>query len=186
MLNRSATHSTTVGRLTDVGPAGLVPAAWLVTIGAHRGWVSERTLSIALAVMTVLLAAFYVAARGEMPGVLAVWHRVIAVGFLTTLPGTVALFVAPDQTVALAVTLYAWLLLPTLAYVPTGRAHEAPRMRRIYLGAAALGVAGTIVYTVGHLGGVQPATTTIAGLALVGVGQTAGIVTAAVQNTGER
>jgi hypothetical protein len=173
-----------MGRLTDVGPAGLVPAAWLVTILAHVDGVSDRTLLIALGVMTVLLAAFYVAARGQMSGVLAVWHRVILVGFFVTLPGTVALAVAPDQTGALAVTLYGWMLLPAVAYVPTGQAHADPLGRRVYLWSAVLSVAGTAVYAAGHLLGAGPDWTLVAGLALVGVGQTAGIVAAALQNTG--
>lgn len=173
-----------MGRLTDVGPAGLVPAAWLVTLGAHAGDISDRTLLIALLVMDVLLAAFFLASRDEMTGVLAVWERVIVVGLLVNIPGTVALAVAPDETLALAFTLYGWMILPGLAYVLTGRAHADSLPRRIYIGAGVLSLVGPVVYAVGHLGGVSPDLTIVGGLVLVGIGQTVGIVTAVLQNTG--
>ena len=174
-----------MGRLTDVGPAGLVPAAWLVTIGAHRSLVSERTLLIALGVMDVLLLAFIVASRGEMTGpVLPIWRRVLLAGFAVTVAGTAGLALDPNQAVLTGVGLYGWILLPGVAYVQTGLAHPPGRYRRVYLAAAALTLAGGLVYAAGHLGAIAPETTTVAGLAVVGVGQTAGIVAAAVQNTG--
>lgn len=170
-----------MGRLTDVGPAGLVPAAWLVTIGAHAGFVTARTILIALVVMDVLLAAFFLASRGEMTGVLGYWQAVIVAGLGANLVGTAAMALTPARPL-LPVTLYAWMVLPGLAYVPTGRAHADRTLRRVYLLAAVLSVAGAGLYAVGHLGGVAPATTTVLGLAVVGVGQTAGIVTAVWQN----
>jgi len=39
-----------MGRLTAVAPAGLVPAAWAVTVAAHTGAVGTRTLFVALLV----------------------------------------------------------------------------------------------------------------------------------------
>lgn len=181
-----------MSRVTDVAPAGLVPAAWLVTVGAHTGLVAARTVFVALVVMDLLLVAFFLASLGEMTGILGVWQSVIVAGLLATLAGTadMALSGGPAGVAFLAgsnpilpVTLYAWMVLPGLAYVPTGRAHERATLRRIYLVAAALSLAGAGLYAVGHLGGVSPTVTTLGGLAAVGLGQTAGIVTAALQNT---
>lgn len=173
-----------MGRLTDVGPAGLVPAAWLVTIAAHRSLVAERTLLIALVVMDVLLLAFILAARGEMTGpVLAIWRRVLVVGFVVTVTGTVGLALDPNQPALTAVGLYGWVALPAVAYLQTGRAHDRGRYRQVYLASGVLSLAGGVVAALGHAGGVAPATTIVAGLALVGIGQTAGIVAAARQNT---
>ena len=172
-----------MGRLTDVGPAGLVPAAWLVTIAAHRSLVTERTLLIALGVMDVFLLAFILAARGEMTGpVLAVWRRVLVAGFAVTVAGTAGLALDPNQPLLTAVGLYGWMGLPAVAYVQTGRAHGAGRYRQVYLASGALSLLGGAIYALGQIAGIAPEATVVAGLALVGVGQTAGIVTAALQN----
>lgn len=174
-----------MGPLTDVGPAGLVPAAWIVTIGAHvSSLVSDRTLLIALGVMDVLLLAFLLAAYSEMDGpVLRAWRGVLAGGFVVTLAGTVGLALDPNQSALLAVSLYGWMILPGLAYVRTGRMVMETPARYVYVAAAGTSLAGAVLYAVGHLGGVETAVTTVVGLAVVGVGQTAGIVTAAYQNT---
>jgi hypothetical protein len=175
-----------MGTLTDVGPAGLVPAAWLVTAGAHVSLVTERTLLIALLVMDALLVAFVVASRGEMTGsVLPIWRRVLLAGLVVTLAGTAGLAADPNLRPLVAVGLYGWLVLPGLAYVGTGRAHPPGRYRRLYLAAAALSLAGTGIYAVGHLGGVAPTAATLAGLGVAGAGQTAGIVAAAYQNASD-
>ena len=173
-----------MGTLTDVGPAGLVPAAWTVTIGAHvSSLVSDRTLLIALAVMDVLLLAFLLAAYSKMDGpVLRAWRGVLAGGFLVTLAGTVGLALDPNQPVLLAISLYGWMVLPGLAYVHTGRMVTETPARYVYIAAAGLSLAGAVLYAVGHLGGVETAITTVVGLAVVGIGQTAGIITAAAQN----
>jgi hypothetical protein len=173
-----------MGRLTDVGPAGLVPAAWLVTIAAHRSLVTERTLLIALVVMDVLLLAFIVASRGEMTGaVLPIWRRVLVVGFVVTVAGTAGLALDPNQPILTAIGLYGWIALPAVAYVQTGQAHESELYRRLYVAAGILSLAGGVVYALGHLGSVSPGVTILLGLAVVGVGQTVGIVSAALQNS---
>lgn len=171
-----------MGRITDVAPGGLVPAAWLVTIGAHAGVVSTHAVFVALVVMSVLLAAFFLASLGEMTGVLGVWQSVIAAGLPVTLVGVVGLAVLPDSPLV-AVALYGWMVLPALAYVPTGTAHADATLRNLYLGAATLSLFGAGLYALGHLAGVSPPATTVGGLAAVGAGQTAGIVTAVRQNS---
>lgn len=173
-----------MGRVTDVAPAGLVPAAWLVTIGAHAGVVSARTIFVALVVMDVLLAAFFLASLGEMAGILGVWQYVIGLGLIATLVGTADMALSPASNPYVAVTLYTWMVVPGLAYVPTGTAHQEGTLRNVYLAAAVLSLLGAGVYALGHLGTVSPAAATVGGLATVGVGQTAGIVTAVRQNAG--
>jgi len=169
-----------MGRVTDVGPAALVPAAWLVVISAHRSLVTERTLLIALGVMDVLLIGFIIASGGEMTaGVLAVWRRVLVAGLGVTAVGTVG--VALDVSGVTALSLYGWVVLPGIAYLQTGRAHEGG-YRRLYAGSGVVSLCGGGIYALGHLGGVSPGTTLLVGLAAVGVGQTSGIVAAAVQN----
>jgi hypothetical protein len=174
-----------MGRVTAVAPAGLVPAAWVVTFAAHAGVVSARTVFVALVVMSVLLAAFFLASLGEMTGLLCVWQYVIVAGLAATLAGVADMALLSGTTV-LPVTLYAWMLLPGLAYFPTGTAHTDGRLRNVYLGAATLSLFGAGLYALGHVAGVEPAATLVAGLATVGAGQTAGIVTAVRQNAGGR
>ncbi|MFB6304861.1 MAG: hypothetical protein ABEH47_06825 [Haloferacaceae archaeon] len=178
---------TRVARLaTDVGPAGLVPAAWGLTVAAvFTPLVTDRTLLIALVVMDVLLAAFYVATRDEMTGpVLGAWRRVLVAGLAANLVGTAGLLVAPGARALLAVPLYAWMVLPGLGYVRTWRETPTGLPRALYGLSAAGSLVGAGLYAVAPLvaGGDGPAA--LAGLVAVGAGQTAGIVTAAVENAG--
>jgi len=174
-----------MGRVTDLAPAGMVPAAWLLTVAAHAALVSDRTLLIGLGVMDLLLVAFAVASTGEMTGpVLAAWRQVLLSGLLATLLGTVDLLVDPTNNPALPVTLYAWFLLPGVAYVRTGRATARSPYRELYLAAAALTLFGTGAYSLAFVGIGGGWAATVGGLAVVGVGQTVGIVAAAVQNSG--
>jgi hypothetical protein len=170
-------------QVTDVGPAGLVPAAWLLAVGAQTSVVSTRTVFVALVVMDIMLGAFFLASLSEMTGVLAAWQTVIVAGLLATLLGTADMAIDPATNPLVPVTLLAWMLLPAAAFVPTGRVHADDRLWRIYLGAGALSVLGAGLYALGQFGSVAPATTPVAGLAVVGLGQTAGIVTAVVQNS---
>lgn len=170
-----------MGRLTAVGPAGLVPAAWAVTAAAHTGAVRTRTLFVALLVMSVLLAAFFLAARAEMSGpVLGVWRRVLLAGLFVTLAGTADLAQVPTVNPLAGLTVYAWMVFPGVAYLRTGRA--MPELGWVYLLGGALSFLGAGVYAFGAP--VSGGPVVLAGIALVGVGQTAGIVTAVLQNTG--
>lgn len=175
-----------MGTLTDVGPAGLVPAAWTVTIAAHvTSFVTERTLLIALGVMDVLMIAFLLAAYSEMDGpVLGAWRGVLAAGLVVTLAGTAGLALDPNRDALVAVSLYGWMVLPGLAYVRTGSAVAATPARYVYIAAAGASLGGAVLYAVGHIGGLEPPVTTFVGLAVVGAGQTAGIVTTAWRNAG--
>jgi hypothetical protein len=189
----SAPHVTGVrNALTDYGPTLLVPAAWTVTLAAQASLVARRTVLIALVVMTVLLAAFAVGARREMTGpVLGLWHRVIVVGFVVTVAGTVDLLVLSGDPL-LPVTVAAWMAAPGGAYLLTARAVDKPAYRRVYLAGGACSLVGAFAYVVGVAGGALgggvlagtsgPGTAMAAGIVLVGLGQTAGIVAAAVQN----
>jgi hypothetical protein len=173
-----------MGRLTDLAPAGMVPAAWGLTLAAHAAFVSDRTLFIGLVVMDGLLVAFAVASTGQMTGpVLPAWRQVLLAGLLANLLGTADLLVDPGTNPALPVTLYAWMLLPGVAYVRTGRETTRSPYREAYLLAAALTLAGAAVYSVAFVDIAGDAGLLFGGLVVLGVGQTAGIVAAAVQNS---
>lgn len=169
---------------TDVGPAGLVPAAWGLTVAAvFTPLVTDRTLLVALVVMDVLLAAFYVATREEMVGlVLGAWRRVLVVGLAANLVGTAGLLLAPDRRVLLAVPLYAWMVLPGLGYVRTARAVDGTLPGRLYSLSAAGSFVGAALFAVAPFSPGGGGTAAFVGLVGVGVGQTVGIVTAAVGN----
>jgi hypothetical protein len=168
--------------LTDVGPGLLVPAAWTVTLLAHLGTVSRRTLLIALGVMDVLLVVFAVAARDEMTGeVLGVWQRVLLVGLVATVAGTADLALSLTGDLLALGTLFVWMVVPGVAYVLTGRAVATTTYRRVYFGGSILSLVGAGVYAL-EPAGVAGEGAVVAGLALVGVGQTAGILAAVVQN----
>ena len=166
--------------LTDVGPAVLVPAAWTVTLLAHvTDLVSRHTLFVALVVMTVLLGAFAVGTREKMAGpVLGIWRGVLVLGFVVTLVGAVDMAVTPAGDPTLPVTLYGWMVLPALAYVATAQSVEKP-YSTVYLTGSVLSLTGAGTYA--FAGSTVDAAV---GLAVVGIGQTAGIVAAVVQNPG--
>lgn len=155
-------------RLRETAPAGLVPLAWAVVAGAHVGAVSTHALFVAHVVMSVLLAAFAVTGWAEMDaGVLRTWRTVIALGFGATALGVGGFLLAADPL--LAVALYAWMALPAAGLAVTARAVDGPGVA--YAAGAAACVAGLLSY----------APSPLAGLALVGLGQTAGILDAVVR-----
>lgn len=159
--------------LRENGPALLVPTAWSVAAATVAGAVSTHALFVAHVVMSVLLVAFVVASWREMAdGVLSVWRGVILAGIPVTLAG-VAGFLGAGEPL-LAVALYGWVLLPAAGFVLTGRRVAAGA--RIYDGGAACCLAGGLAVAL------APSTTgVVAGLGLVGVGQTAGILDATLR-----
>jgi hypothetical protein len=174
-----------MGLLKDVGPAGLVPAAWAFAAAAVLGVITARTVLIAMVVMDVLLVVFFVTTLSEMTGpVLGAWQRVLGVGAVINVLGTVDLVVTPGADPLAALALYAWIVLPAAAYVRTWAAMSGPAYRHVYLAGAALSGVGLLLSVAGETAGLDGATATVVGLAVVGLGQTAGIVTAALQNAG--
>ena len=174
-------------RVTDVAPAGLVPAAWLLAAAAHASVTSNRVLFVGLVVMDAALLAFAVASIGEMTApVLPVWRQVILAGLLATLLGTVDMAVSPGTNPALPVTLYAWMLLPGVAYLHTGLETGCRPQRDVYLGAAVLSVIGAGIYSLPCLGIAGGSRLALSGIAVLGAGQTAGIIVAALQNAAGR
>jgi hypothetical protein len=170
--------------LRENGPALLVPAAWGVAAGAVLGAVSAHALFVAHVVMSVLLVAFVAASWRDMAaGVLRAWKLVILAGTPVTLAG-VAGFLARDGTAPtlaaalpadtlLAVAFYGWMLLPAPAFVYTALRDPESRRSIVHAVAAACSVAGAALAALAG----SP-TGVVAGIALVGLGQTAGILTA--------
>lgn len=167
-------------RLRETGPAALVPLAWGFAGAAHLGYVSDRAALIAHAVMVVLLVAFVVLSWAEMAdGVLRAWRLVILTGVPVTLAGLLGL-VFELGTMPLLVSLVGWMLLPVPALWYTGTVSGAAGDRAaevVNRVAAVCSLAGTVVYGYSLLGG-GPLGVALGGIALVGVGQTVGIVDA--------
>jgi len=168
-------------RAREVGPVVLIPAAWAVVAAAHLGAigaVTDYTLFIAHVVMTVLLFVFAVTGYADMQkGTLQVWWGIIAVGFFAAAAGTAGLRLgnAPLQAVAL----YGWMLLPVPGLVDTGR--RVTEAGVVYFGGAVLCVVGAAVYAAAPLLSVAGGQAVVAGIAAVGLGQTTGILDAAVR-----
>jgi hypothetical protein len=161
-------------RLRANAPAVLVPLAWAFVTAAHLGVVAPRTLLIAHLVMAALLLAFAVLSWSEMhDGALRVWRRIILAGFVFTVAGAVGLVLSEPRLLWTAVV--GWMLLPAAGLWDTGR--RGARPVRAYLGGGALSGLGAVAYVLGAVAGEAA---TLAGLLLVGVGQTAGIVAAVV------
>ncbi|WP_459191867.1 hypothetical protein [Halosimplex sp. J119] len=165
--------------LTDVAPALMVPAAWTLALAARVDVVGRRPLLVALAVMTVLLGAFAVATRDAMTGpVLGLWRWVLVLGFVITLVAAVDLAVTPEIDPTLAIAFYGWMVLPALAFVATAQSVEKP-FSTVYLAATICSLAGAGTHALAG-----SAVEAAVGIAVVGLGQTAAVVAAAVQNSG--
>jgi len=165
-------------RAREFGPALLVPFAWTVVTAAHLGVGSDHALFVAHVVMTVLLAGFAITGRADMQeGVLEVWWYVIVVGFVVTLCGLVGIRVETAGRFLQGVALVGWMLLPAVGFVYTGR--RVSDGAWIYLGGAAGCAVGVLLYAVGVVWSADVAL--LGGLALVGAGQTAGILDAALR-----
>lgn len=161
----------------DAGPTVLVPMAWLVVAGAHRGLVSETAVFVAHLVMAGFIAAFAVTGWSEMAtGALRAWRTVLVVGLGVTLAG-IAGFLGSSQSL-LAVSLVGWMLLPAAGLAYTGSVFEAARF--VYAMAAALSTVGAVVYVGSLLG--TGGVVSLVGIGLVGLGQTVGIVDAALRD----
>lgn len=164
-------------RLRELGPPVLVPVAWAFVTVTHLDLVSDHTVFVAHVVMAALLAGFVATGRADMQeGVLGVWWRVIVVGFVVTSVGVVGFQVDASRTVLLGVALGGWMTLPAIGFVYTGKRVTGGAW--IYFGGAAACLVGVALYAVGSFGGTG---LQIAGLVCVGIGQTVGILDAALR-----
>jgi hypothetical protein len=155
----------------------LVPAAWLVVAGAHRGVVGETAIFIAHLVMAGFIALFAVTGWSAMAsGALRAWRAVLVVGLGVTVAGLVGFTL--DARPLLAVSLVGWMALPAAALLYTGRLFD--EARRLYYGSGTLSAIGTLVYLVSIAGSAD--LLSLAGIALVAVGQTVGILHATVRS----
>jgi hypothetical protein len=176
-------------RLRENGPGLLVPLAWTFVTAAHLDLVATRTLLIAHVVMDVLLLAFAVLSYDDMrEGVLRVWLAVIVVGLVITVAGTASFFFTEPLSVtqpAMRSTLQTlavagWMFVPAVALVYTGLETPAGEAGWVYTAGGGLSLLGLLVY-LGSLTTTGSTTVLIAGLTLVNVGQTAGILNAVYQ-----
>jgi hypothetical protein len=156
----------------ETAPAGLVPFAWAFAAAAHTGLLSARAVLVGHVVMAALLVAFAALSWSEMREhpVLRAWLAVVVLGSVVTLVGAYAVAVGSGTLAAL--TVFGWMALPTLAFLYTG--YVLPDEERSWAYVASAGLSG--VAAIGFAAGAAPLVT----LALVGVGQTLGIVVAVV------
>jgi hypothetical protein len=164
----------------ETGPVLLIPLAWTFVAATHLGAVRVRTLFIAHIVMSVLLAAFAVTAWADMrEGVLRVWWNVIAVGFVAAALGAIGFRLETGAAVLHAIALFGWMLLPAVGLLYTGQ--WVTEAKIVYYGGGTLCVVGALVYPAGIVAPIAEQPATVAALAVVGLGQTAGVLDAAVR-----
>jgi len=166
-------------QLRESGPGLLVPLAWLFVAAADLGVVGSRSIFIAHLVMAAFITFFLTTGWADMStGALAGWRAVMVVGLGITLAGVAGFFI--ESTTLLATSLVGWMILPAAGLAYTGRLLD--EAAGIYYGSAALGGLGAMVYILSLVGyGGSIGFLALGGLALVGVGQTVGIVDAVVR-----
>jgi hypothetical protein len=174
-------------QLRETGPVVLVPLAWTFAAAAHLRLLEPRTVLVAHLVMDFLLFAFAALSWGDMIDhpVLRTWLAVIVGGLGITLVGTYALATDGSETL-LRATVFGWMLVPAVALVYTGRMLPADEAPRVYTLGGVLSLLGALVFLDATLAGplsslLFGSDPTLVALALVGAGQTAGIVNAVVQ-----
>ncbi|WP_436935576.1 hypothetical protein [Halovenus marina] len=158
------------------GPVVLIPAAWTAVGATEFEYLSTDGLFVAHLVMAAFIGFFLLTGWSELSaGALRAWRVVLLVGFGLTLAGIAGFLVDTFETALLATSLFGWMVLPAggLAYT----ALELPEARLVYGGGALVSVLGACVFAVALVWTIDPGL--VAGLALVAVGQTAGIVDAA-------
>lgn len=167
-------------RLRENGPVVLVPLAWTFATAAHLERLATRPVLVGHVVMDVVLVAFAALSWTDMrEGVLLAWKLVLLVGLGFTLLGTATLLVSPDSTALLRVTVLGWMLVPAAGLAYTGQHVAADAAPWVYTVGAGLSAVGAVAYLAAPVLGVDPLA--VAGLSLVGVGQTAGIANAVYQ-----
>jgi hypothetical protein len=168
-----------LAEIRDLGPVVLVPAAWLAAAAGIRGLLSAEGILIAHAIMAAFIAFFAVTGWTAMSeGALRAWRLVLLVGLPVTLSGLAGFFLPPADRLLFGVSLIGWMLLPAAGLAYT--AGELPVARRRYLGTAALSAAGAAVAVAGLAVTDEPLL--LAGISIVGVGQTIGIADASFRD----
>lgn len=163
-------------RLRATAPALFVPLAWVFAIAAHTGALSIRATLIGHLVMAGILLAFAGLAADDMSaGLLRIWWFVIVAGLGITGIGIVALVQSPPSPILSRLTILGWALLPGGALWMTGR--RVTTARQSYRGAAVVTVVGGLLVAIDPIAP-NAVSLTLLGLALIGSGQTAGILIA--------
>jgi hypothetical protein len=167
-------------RLRETGPVLLVPLAWTFATVAHLELLATRSVLVGHVVMDVLLVGFAVLSYRDMreEPVLRAWLAVIVAGFGVTLVGTYALATGGDPALT-GFTVFGWMLIPALALLYTGQVLPSEERAGAYTLGGVLSGFGAAVFLAGVVVPVEVAV--LAALALVGVGQTLGIVVAVVE-----
>jgi hypothetical protein len=159
-------------RLRQTAPVVLVPLAWSFVTAVHLGWASMHALVISHIVMSLILLAFAALSWSEMKsGVLLVWKLVLLAGLGITLLGLIGL-VEGIETL-LVITLIGWMLVPGAGLAYTGWAGASGPT--VYFAGAVCSALGALAYVAGFFGFFEGM---LVGLALIGIGQTAGIANA--------
>jgi hypothetical protein len=162
--------------IRDNGPTLLVPAAWLAAAAAVAGVLGETGMLIAHAVMASFITFFAVTGWSAMStGAFRAWRMVMVLGLPVTLAGLAGFFVDSGESALWSVSLVGWMVLPASGLAYTAR--EMPEARRLYGATALLSLAGAVVAVAALLLGEDPVL--FAGIGLVALGQTMGIVDAA-------
>ena len=160
-------------RFRNNGPAILVPAAWTFVALSYQDITTVRTLTIAHGVMTVLLVLFAVFSYRDMKqAALRTWWYVVVIGVVVTLTGLIGLLYSPLNGTLPAIALGGWMILPAVGFIDTGRRPGAAKMTTIAPAVLTLCGAG-VFYLID-----KSAIAQLAGLTLVGLGQTIGIADA--------
>ena len=165
--------------LRDVGPVGLVPAAWLAAAASVVGMLGTDAMLIAHAVMATFITLFVVTGWSAMStGAFRAWRAVMVLGLPVTLAGLAGFLVSGPEQILFSLSLVGWMLLPAAGLAYTAR--ELPAARRRYLSTAALSAIGAAVAVAGL--GLPDDRLLLAGIAFVGIGQTIGIADASYRD----
>lgn len=157
--------------IRDFLPMILIPAAWAVTHFTIIGYISENAIAIAHIVMLTFITVFLLTGfRNMSEGALKGWLIVLVVGLIITSIGTIGFLSSEYGNLLRAVSVYGWMIAPTLGIAYTG-----------YCTQDATYYISAVVSAVGI--GVVPYLPTETGILMVGLGHTIAIGKAIVSES---
>ncbi|MEF8902139.1 MAG: hypothetical protein V5A25_13105, partial [Halovenus sp.] len=115
--------------LRETAPAGLVPAAWIVTAAAEFGYLSSDGILVAHVVMAAFITFFLVTGWADLgTGALRAWRVVLVGGLGLTLAGLAGFLVDTGETALWLVGLVFFFFVTACCVFYTGLELPAARL----------------------------------------------------------
>lgn len=130
------------GEIRDFLPMILIPSAWVVTHFTIIGYISGNAIGVAHIVMLIFITVFLLTGFRDMrEGALRGWLIVLVVGLIITTIGTIGFVSSEYGNLLRAVSVYGWMIIPTIGIGYTGYCtEESTYYLSMFVSAVGIGV----------------------------------------------